>query len=163
MGGTPIQLSLVGAVFLHLEPPNIFSEDAVYFDLFGVKEGSVGQAADDRKARPPPAPAAKHEYPNWEDAFSHRDFALENESIDDSARGGFSKRSRSPSPIKRAEKQPTSKIDQYADAFEQFERGKLLMEKIEMLQQVGPELIKSWTYFLPCWGTNYVLRRSGKR
>ena len=77
----------------------------------------------------PPAPA-KHEYPNWEDAFSHRDFAFANESEESDRRGGSDFRrarssSRSPSPIRRAEKkQPASKIDQYADAFEQFERGK---------------------------------------
>ena len=115
---------------------NFFSEDATYFELFGVKEGAAKAGEDTRRKQspkrtrprgPPPAPVAKHEYPNWEDAFSHRDFAFESES--EGAKGGGDSRrrsrSRSPSPIKRAEKkQPSSKIDQYADAFDEFERGK---------------------------------------
>ena len=126
-----------------------FSEDATYFELFGVKAGAA-QAGEDtrgrRKQSPkrssappprgPPPPAARHEYPNWEDAFSHRDFAFASESDEGKgARGSGDTRrsrtrtdSRSPSPIKRAEKmqqqQPASKIDQYADAFDAFERGK---------------------------------------
>ena len=123
----------------------IFSEDATYFEMFGVNEGTAKTGKDTRTRRehspkrtaptprggpPPPAPVGKHEYPNWEDAFSHRDFAFGSESEEGNKRGGGDSRrprsmSRSPSPIKRAEKkQPASKIDQYADAFDQFERGK---------------------------------------
>ena len=110
--------------------------------MFGVNEGTAKTGKDTRTRRehspkrkappprggpPPPAPVGKHEYPNWEDAFSHRDFAFESES-EGGKGGGDSRRrsrSRSPSPIKRAEKkQPSSKIDQYADAFDEFERGK---------------------------------------
>ena len=124
--------------------------------MFGVNNEGPAKAGKDTRNRrenspkrtglppsrgggpPPPsaAPVAKHEYPNWEDAFSHRDFAFASESDDgnnrrdcdsnrDWNRDSRRARSRSASPIRRDEKmQPASMIDQYADAFEQFERGK---------------------------------------
>jgi hypothetical protein len=132
-----------------------FREDAEFFALFGVQADPAPLQRAPPALSPPrrqPSPKKwsppRRQYPNWEEAFDDEktlDAPVKSKEYKESRNSeaengrGRSKEKKSeekkstreaPAPVRVSEPEPKSKIDEYADAFEQFEKGKLQRSRL---------------------------------